>query len=232
MKRTQVLLSCSVLLPLYGCSSFEIGTYVPATPTDYETTVDGSRDVVFESLLSVVQSHNLSVDVLEKQSGFMQFKNATLIPSQMDQYCLYPFVKPGTTLPMRNFVAPDAIMPSSGGSVSISILLSPLSANSTKLKIHSSWIARFGVSATYPCTSLSVLEKEVEADLRSQLIGTVSPPAAPTPPGLRVGTKLFARDGAPFGTVREISGSTVRVSLVKGGATTVTREQALAMMQK
>lgn len=230
MKRTLVPLSCSVLLLLSGCGSLGIGVLVPANPTDWETTVDGSREVVFESLLSVVQSHNLSVDVLEKQSGFMQFKNATLQPSQLDQYCRYPYVKPNTTKPMRTFVeSTRTILPNVGGSVSLSVLLSPLSANSTKVKIHSSWFARFGTAAVVPCTSLSVLEKEVEADLRAHLSGTV---AAPTPPGLRYGTKLFTKDGAAFGTVMEISDSTVKVSLVKGGATTITKEQALSMMAK
>ena len=266
MKRALAFLSCPVLLLLSGC--FTMGQFVPATPTDWETTVDGSRDVVFESLLSVVQSHNLSVEVLEKQSGFMQFKNATLLPSQMDQYCRYPFVKRNTTQPMRTFVeSTKTIRPNSGGSVSLSILLSPLSANSTKLKIHSSWFARFGI-LTYPCTSLSVLEKEVEADLRSHLVGLVSPRVATTPtptpaptpapppaqasapapartaarapaptprprPALAVGTKLFTKDGAPFGTVMLVTSSgAVSVSQVNSGVVTMTREQALAMMQK
>jgi hypothetical protein len=188
---------------------------------------------VFESLLSVAQTLNLSIDVLEKQSGFMQFKNAALSPSQLDQYCRYPAVKPNTTQPWSTFVNWNQRSMGAGagsvrGSVSISILLTQLSENSSKLKIHSTWTAG-NLRETNQCTSLTVLEKEMEAALRAHW---VSPPAAPTPPVLGVGTKLFTTDGAPFGTVMDISGSTVRVSHVKGGTVTVTTEQALSMMQK
>lgn len=57
--------------------------------------------------------------------------------------------------------------------------------------------------------------------------------AAPTPRApaiLGPGTKLH-RDGVPFGTVLEVSGTKVRVQHVQGAVVTVTREEALSMMQ-
>jgi hypothetical protein len=88
----------------------------------------------------------------------------------------------------------------------------------------------------YQCTSLTVLEKELEAALRHPVspppTPTPAPTPRPTPAALPVGTKLFYKNGAPYGTVKLTTKSAVLVSRVNGEEVTLTREQALAMMQK
>ena len=58
-----------------------------------------------------------------------------------------------------------------------------------------------------------------------------SPTSRPAPPALAVGTMLFSKDGAPFGTVKLITRSAVSVSRVNGGIVTVTRDQAVSMQR-
>jgi hypothetical protein len=58
-----------------------------------------------------------------------------------------------------------------------------------------------------------------------------APAATPTPPALAVGTMLFSKDGAPFGTVKLITKSVVSVSRVNGGIVNVTRDQAVSMQR-
>lgn len=59
-----------------------------------------------------------------------------------------------------------------------------------------------------------------------------APIPRPTPPALEVGTMLFSKDGAPFGTVKLITRSAVSVSRVNGGIVTMTREEAVSMQTK
>src|SRR5664280_1327456 len=59
-----------------------------------------------------------------------------------------------------------------------------------------------------------------------------SPTSRPAPPALAVGTMLFSKDGAPFGTVKLITRSAVSVSRVNGGIVTMTREEAVSMQTK
>lgn len=55
---------------------------------------------------------------------------------------------------------------------------------------------------------------------------------APTPPALAVGTMLFSKDGAPFGTVKLITSSAVSVSRINGrGIVTITRDEAVSMQR-
>jgi hypothetical protein len=95
MPRSLTFLLLATLLLVGSCLA--TGQRIPQRSTDYEFTVERPKDQVFDGLLSVAQSLNLSVEVLEKQSGFVQYKNAALSPFDLDKYCMFPAVKPGTT---------------------------------------------------------------------------------------------------------------------------------------
>jgi hypothetical protein len=149
------------------------GTAVPATPLDYEFDIEATRDGVFEALLSVAQSLNLSVDVLEKGSGFIQFKHSALSPAQLDEYCVYPVVKPGTKVPWDTFQGwntrslPRANSGSVSGTVSLSVVLTE-AATGTHVKLHSAWVAA-NRSETSQVSSKGVLERNFESALRAKL---------------------------------------------------------------
>jgi hypothetical protein len=159
-----MLTGCAALMPQ--------GQSVPAAPTDYEFDIEASRAQVFEALLSVAQSLNLSVDVLEKESGFIQFKHSALSPQQLDQYCQYPFVKPGTNVPWDTFVgwhrrSLGAGSGSVSGTVSLNVVLTE-TAGGTHAKLHSTWVAS-NRNETSQVSSKNVLERDFEAELRSKL---------------------------------------------------------------
>ena len=80
----------------------------------------------------------------------------------------------------------------------------------------------------------AVVRAQAPASAPARASGTSPAPAGrPAPPGLAIGTKLFSKGGAPYGTVTLITSSgVVSVSRVNGGVVNMTREQALAMMQK
>lgn len=148
------------------------GQLVPATSVDTEFDVERSRSEVFEALLSVAQTLNLSVDVLEKDSGFIQFKNSALSPIQLDRYCKYPYVKVGTDIPWDTFQNWNQRSIAGGfgsvsGTLSLNAVLS-VTASGTHVKLHSTFVAT-NRNETHECSSKGVLEKEFEQALRSRL---------------------------------------------------------------
>jgi len=157
-----------------GCVSVPQGQYIDGSPTDYEFRIEAPRSEVFESLLSVAQSLNLSVDVLEKESGFIQFEHSALSAPQLDEYCSYPAVKPGTTVAWDTFVGwNQRSMKGGGGSVSGTVSLSVVltdagDGGATHAKLHSTWVAS-NRTETQQVTSKGVLERQFEDALRSKL---------------------------------------------------------------
>lgn len=148
------------------------GQLVPATSVDTEFDVERSRSEVFEALLSVAQTLNLSVDVLEKDSGFIQFKNSALSPAQLDRYCKYPYVKAGTDTPWDTFQNWNQRSIAGGigsvsGTLSLNAVLSETAAGS-HTKLHSTFVAS-NRNETNECSSTGVLEREFEQALRKKL---------------------------------------------------------------
>jgi len=171
--RLRLLLAVALAVLLGGCvATMPQGQAIPAAPTDYEFDIESPRAHVFEALLSVAQSLNLSVDVLEKESGFIQFRNSALAPSQLDQFCKYPVVKPGTTVPWDTFQGwNQRSLKQGGGSVSGNVALNVLlseSGTGTHAKLHSTWVAS-NRNETSHITSKGVLERDFENSLRNKL---------------------------------------------------------------
>lgn len=172
--RRAILASCLVYVISSGCVSVPQGQYIGGKPSDYEFDIEAPRSKVFESLLSVAQSLNLSVDVLEKDSGFIQFKHSALSAQQLDEYCSYPAVKPGTAVPWDTFVgwnkrSMGAGAGTVGGTVSLSVVLTDAAnGSSTHAKLHSTWVAS-NRNETQQVTSKGVLERQFETALRSKL---------------------------------------------------------------
>ena len=171
--RRSLLLGYLVVLSLtVGCVATMPSRQIPAVSNDYEFDVESPRAAVFEALLSVAQSLNVSVDVLEKDSGFIQFRNSSLSPSQLDQFCVYPFVRAGTNDPFDTFLgwngrSTAAGSGSVGGTVSISIVLTETSGG-THARLHSTWVAS-NRTETNQVSSRGVLERDFERSLRSKL---------------------------------------------------------------
>lgn len=173
MKRA-LLAVCLLCVSISGCVTLPQGQYIGGGPTDYEFDIETPRSQVFDSLLSVAQSLNLSVDVLEKDSGFIQFKHSALSAQQLDEYCAYPAVKPGTTVPWDTFVgwnkrSLEAGAGSVSGTVSLSVVLTDAENGArTHAKLHSTWVAS-NRNETQQVTSKGVLERQFESSLRSKL---------------------------------------------------------------
>jgi hypothetical protein len=163
----------TIVLSFLLVSACATGRYIAPKSGDYQFTLDRPRDMVFDALLGVAQTLNLSVDVLEKQSGYIQFKNASLSPVQLDRYCTYPYVNPGTGQAWDTFINWNQRSLAAGagalrGSVSLSILLSEPSPGTTVAKMHSTWISSNNIERT-ECSFLLVFEKNLESTLRVQL---------------------------------------------------------------
>lgn len=165
---------CLLCVSISGCVTVPQGQYVGGRPTDYEFDIEAPRSQVFESLLSVAQSLNLSVDVLEKDSGFIQFKHSALSAQQLNEYCTYPAVKPGTTVSWDTFVGWNKRSMGAGagsvsGTVSMSVVLTDAAnGGGTHAKLHSTWVAS-NRNETQQVTSRGVLERQFESALRSKL---------------------------------------------------------------
>ena len=120
----------------------------------------------------MAQSLNLRVDVLEKDSGFIQFNNSALSATQLSLYTLYPLVKPGTTQAFDSYLNWNSRSLKLGGgnvrgTVNLNIVLTDL-GNATRVKIHSSWTASNN-QESYQVNSEGDLERELERDLKVKL---------------------------------------------------------------
>jgi hypothetical protein len=89
------------MLSLVGCAVR--GELRPGRTQIHSFSVERSRSEVFDAALSLAQQLNLDVAVLEKQSGLIRFENAALTAAQLDRYIEYPYVKPGTSVPLQTF---------------------------------------------------------------------------------------------------------------------------------
>jgi hypothetical protein len=148
-------------LALVGCVTTRLEP-VPLSLQDHQFEVAGPRAQVFEALLGVAQNLNLSVDVLEKSSGFIQFKNSTLTPDQLDRFAQYPYV--GGTFAgwsrQSSALGGGAVR----GVASISILLTETAAG-TRAKMHATFVAS-NSRESHQANSLGVLEHDLENSLR------------------------------------------------------------------
>ena len=177
MKRSRLsVLSVGLSLLLLtlggGCATVPQATKIPAAPSDYAFEIAKPRAAVFDALLLVAQSLNLSVDVLEKNSGFIQFKQGSLSPYQLDEFCIYPYVNANSVQTdtfsgwnQRSTVRGGGAV---HGTVSISIVLGEAGAEVTKVKLHGTWVAS-NLSEVHEVGSRGVLENRIEKALKAQL---------------------------------------------------------------
>lgn len=157
---TKLIAAACGLVALVGCVTTRLEP-VPLSLHDHQFEVAGPRAQVFEALLGTAQNLNLSVDVLEKSSGFIQFKNSTLTPDQLDRFAQYPYV--GGT-----FAGWDRQSSALGGGAvrgiaSISILLTETAAG-TRAKMHATFVAS-NSRESHQANSLGVLEHDLENSL-------------------------------------------------------------------
>lgn len=184
--RTPQKLSPALLaLAIVGCllcAGCTLPVLRPAAPTDFSFTVPRPRSEVFEAILVVAQSMNLKVDVLEKDSGFIQFSNAALSAIQLDTYASYPYVVQDSLTPIGTFADWNTRSLAGGrgsvtGKVSLSFVLTPKSA-STVVTLHSSWIASNSIE-THQVASLEKFERDFE----KALLEALGPDASGRSPG-------------------------------------------------
>lgn len=183
-------LSCATMVPQ--------GQPIEGTPTDYEFNVEAPRPEVFQAFLSVAQQLNLNVDVLDRESGFIQFKNSALSPSQLDDFCVYPVVKPGSEQAWDTFTGWNQRSLRAGGgsvsgTVSLNVLLTePEESPGVQANLHSTWVASNG-RETHQLNSKGVLEQRIKQAVRARL--GLSSRATPSDEGAR--TQGSTRRRAP-----------------------------------
>jgi hypothetical protein len=100
------------------------------------------RASVFDSALAFAHALNLSVAVLEKQSGLIQLERARLTEPHLDAFCVFPFLDGETKEPLSSFtswgIEQGEVV---NGSVQISILLSEAGPDRTKVNMRGRWSA-------------------------------------------------------------------------------------------
>jgi len=153
---------------LTGCAT--------SRPVLVETTIENfdvklSRSQAFDASLVVAQTLNLSVAVLEKQSGLIRFEAATLSAAQLDQYCEYPFVN-SSNEPWDTFQEWNSRSLKRGGGnvrgkVTINILITE-KEGASNISMRSNWVA-YNAAETEPCNSNKIFEKDFISKLKSQM---------------------------------------------------------------
>ena len=198
------LVLIAVAVSVSACASAP-GKYAVKSSRSYQKPYDE----VWEDIVRWFAKNNIPIKNIAKDSGVIYAESSRFDDAVAD--CGQPGLDP--VLGRRaNF---NVFVSHSGTESTVSV-----NTDFTEMRRHG-FPAR---EVTLPCSSRGVLEGLV--------LSSVSSSGASTPSTLEVGTKLFTKAGALLGTVTEISDSKVKVSLTTGGATTVTKEQAIEMMQK
>jgi len=126
-------------------------------------TIPANRDASFTAMLSVAQAMGLQVDVIEKASGLIQFKNTALSPIQLDKYCHYPVIKSEGGAPFSTYTEWNTrSLEGKGGAVAgtatITLLTSDDGTN-TRVSMRSKWVVG-NLAISYECQSKNVLEED------------------------------------------------------------------------
>lgn len=156
------------VLLITGCAT---GKIIPAETAIQNFEVNVSRQQAFDASLAVAQMLNLSVAVLEKQSGLIRFETATLSADQLDQYCDYMAVDPSTNKPWDTFKNWNTRSVENGGgnvkgTVTINILITEKASRSS-ISMRSNWVAS-NAREVYPCNSKKIFENDFISKLKAQ----------------------------------------------------------------
>ena len=173
---TRRLLAAALCFGLTACVTVQ---RVPAKSQDREFDITANRSQVFEKALSTAISLNLSVDVMEKSSGFIQFKNASLSADQLDQFADFPFAAPGGEAPVGGFDNWNNTSSTMGGgtvtgSVSLSLMATE-TASGSHVKIHTNIVAS-NRTEQHQVNSKGFLEARFENALKELAGGPVHVP--------------------------------------------------------
>jgi hypothetical protein len=156
---------------------------LPSSLKFTEHSFKEDRRRVFDAVLAVAQECNLSVKVLEKNSGLIRFESSNLSPGQLDIYAYYPYVYENTKDEYWNFQewAKDPrtadgerthqacvdFACSVTGILTLNVLVKE-TQNGSSVNLRSS-IAVVKVDEKYSCRSKGVLEKAFFEDLKEKL---------------------------------------------------------------
>lgn len=168
MEARRLLAATALCLGLTGC----ITTYaqrIPPKSQDREFDITANRSQVFERALSTAISLNLSVDVMDKTSGFIQFKNASLSADQLDQFAEFPFGTPDGKPAVGGFTNWNRNSSTMGGgmvtgSVSLSLMATE-TAGGSHVKMHTNIVAS-NRTETHQANSKGFLEAKFENALK------------------------------------------------------------------
>ena len=146
---------------------------VPQAASYHEFTVAAPRDRAFDELLRIAHRNNLSVHVLEKSSGLLRFETSTLLASQLDTYCQYPFTNSRTRKPLDTFSGWNvrALADGAGpvwGQLTLNVVMTLTSPMSTNVNVRGNWSAGTA-RERYIVNSRLVFEKELEDQLTRAL---------------------------------------------------------------
>ena len=147
---------------------------LPASPSLREFNLSKPRKEVFDASLAVATEMNLSVGVLEKDSGFIRFDRAELSAEQLDTYCYYPYIHPKTQEPWNTFtrgqlrLRRESNTGTVSGTVSLTLLLHESGAKETKATLRANFVSA-NLIIRLECRSTGVLENEFKTKLESRL---------------------------------------------------------------
>ena len=164
------------LLCLVGCFGVRL---LPAGPTHKTITVAYPKGQVFDAALLQAYAMNLDVKVIERDSGLMRFETALLSPASMEQYCVYPLQPVTCSAAPRSFTKAEQLGVGGSGTLSISILVSSVSDDSSAVDVRSNGTTTivlpvYGegrVARTIPVESNGKLEHDFLEGLGTRLQG-------------------------------------------------------------
>lgn len=162
-----------------GCEKKPV--ILPLAPQPFLETITLAkpRGLIFDAALAVSQKMGLTVEVLERKSGFLRLEMSTLSATQMDQYCRYPFVYEKDLQPTNSFQGWNQRSVEAGtgrvrGGVSLTMLIKEKGQTTSELVLQGKWTARNNFEKL-EVNSLRILEDQLLYQLKTQLASETGP---------------------------------------------------------
>ncbi len=144
----------------------------PVEPSNSRYRFSADFNDLFSAAISAGQQMNLTIDVIEKDSGVLKFNNAALNVQQLDRYCRYPVITSRTNAPWGNFERWNARSLKQGegnvrGRIAISLHMRQIEKQVTLDMLVT--IEGYNQKSAHTCNSLNNFETEFINRIRDSL---------------------------------------------------------------
>lgn len=146
------------------------GTIIPGEPSRLDFAVPAPQGRAYEAARTAGEKLGLAIGPADASRATVRLESSTLTPEQLDRYCVFPAVRPGTNEPANTFQgwawrARDHYPVA--GAVALTVHLTETSSGETNVTLVGNWRATGGIQEQI-VSSKGVLERDFETAVEEE----------------------------------------------------------------